>query len=107
MHVNHLTGPDAGCCTSDSVVPTKQMDLIDDENSDLLHIVPILPASADSIPLLWCSDDKISLSNGFHIGSHIPSEFNNSGKEEKRSLSQITHDLGKAKIPFKIKFYNA
>lgn len=58
---------------SDSTVPTKQMDLIDDKNSDLLHIVPILPAPTDSIPLLWCSDDKVSLSNGFHIGSHIPS----------------------------------
>lgn len=57
---------------SDTVVPTKQMDLIYDENSDLLHIVPILPASTDSIPLLWCSDDKVSLSNGFHIRSHIP-----------------------------------
>lgn len=57
---------------SDTMVPTKQMDLIYDENSDLLYIVPILPASADSIPFLWCGDDKVGFGNGFHIRSHIP-----------------------------------
>lgn len=66
---------------SDIVVPTKEMDLIYDENCDLLYIGPILPASTDSIPLLWCGDNEVGFGNGFHIRSHIPCQFNNSAEE--------------------------
>lgn len=62
------------------MVPTEQMDLIYDENGNLLNIVPALPAPTDSIPLLWCSDNKVSLGNGFHVWSHIPCQLNNPAK---------------------------
>lgn len=53
------------------------MDFIYDENGNFLNIASVLPASADTIPLLWGSNNQISLSDSSHIRSHISSQLYN------------------------------
>lgn len=53
------------------------MDLIYDKNGNFLNIASVLPASADTIPLLWGSNNQISLGNSSHIRSHISCQFYN------------------------------
>lgn len=56
-------------------MPTEQVDLIDDEDGNFLNITSILPASAHSVPLLWCGDDEVRLHDGSHVWSHITGQF--------------------------------
>jgi len=53
------------------------MDLIYDKNGNFLNIASVLPASADTIPLLWGSDNQVSLGNSSHIRSHISCQLYN------------------------------
>lgn len=50
---------------------TKQVDFINNKDGHFLYIAAILPAAANSIPLLWSGDNQISLSYGPHVRSHI------------------------------------
>lgn len=54
---------------------SKQMDLINDHQSNSRHIAPMLPVSADSIPLLWRGDEYIRLLQSLEVWSHITSEL--------------------------------
>ena len=42
-----------------------------------LHVKPVLPASADPIPLLWCCDNHISFFNSSDVRGGVSSELNN------------------------------
>lgn len=53
------------------------MDLIYDKNGNFLNIASVLPASANTVPLFWGSDNQVSLGNSSHIRSHISCQLYN------------------------------
>lgn len=50
---------------------TEEVDFINNKDGHFLNIAAILPAAADSIPLLWSGDNQISLCYGPHVRSHV------------------------------------
>lgn len=57
---------------------TQQMDLIDDEDGNFLHVASVLPAPAHSVPLLRCGHNEVGLHYGSHVWSHVASQFHHS-----------------------------
>ena len=45
-----------------------------------LHILPLLPSSAEHIPLLWRGDDDVALGQQFEVGSSLSGQDNNLNK---------------------------
>ena len=50
-----------------SPVCSQQVDLINDQQRYLLHIGPVLPIAADTIPLLRRADDDVSAEQSAHV----------------------------------------
>lgn len=63
---------------------TEQVDFINNKDGHFLNIAAILPAAADSIPLLWSSDNQISLRYGSHVRSHITRQLYHPTEEQRK-----------------------
>ena len=54
---------------------SEKMDLVDDEQAYVCHVLTPPPASRDSVPFLWRCDDHVRALERSGVGRHIPSEL--------------------------------
>ena len=54
---------------------SEKMDLVDDEQANVRHVLTPPPASRDSIPFLWRCDDHVRALERSGVGCHIACQF--------------------------------
>lgn len=55
-----------GCC-SYPVFSSDEVSLVHDEQADVLDVLPLLPASRQDVPFVWCADDDVTFSQELQI----------------------------------------
>ena len=71
-------------------VRSQQVDLINDQQSNLLHIGPVLPVAADTVPLLGRADDDVSSQQGAHVRRVITCEVQEAMlSKARRQLTRV------------------
>ena len=57
---------------------TEQVNLVNNEHCDVLHVVPGLPTPTDAVPFLRGCHYQGRRTDGTHVRSDIPGQLNNS-----------------------------
>lgn len=80
---------------------TEQVDLVNDEQRDGLHVAARLPAAADTVPLLRRRHDDVGPRDGADVRRRVAGQLHHSAKR-RNTLSQSTRQRADSQGHFRV-----
>ncbi len=60
-----------------SIVTSNEMNLIYNEETNVLHVLPLFPAAWQDVPLVWGADDDVTFTQQLEVSARLTSEQDN------------------------------
>lgn len=57
------------------ILSTNKMNLIHNEETDILDVLPLFPSAGQNVPLIWGANDDVTFSQQLKVSAGLSSEY--------------------------------